>query len=102
MGCLCRAWGGYHEGRIDIEEDPHGGQDFLYETVRAPPSQLIAPRWRLSKIRGIRADRSRYNKADHPIAFHKGDMFAASKRKIADAGPVADNEEVFEVSLCVL
>lgn len=25
-------------------------------------------------------------------------MFAASKRKIADVGPVADNEEVFEVS----
>jgi replication factor C subunit 1 len=46
-----------------------------------------------------RADRFRYNKTDHPIAFHKGDMFAASKRKIADAGPVADNEEVVEVSL---
>jgi hypothetical protein len=25
-------------------------------------------------------------------------MFAASKRKIADQGPAADNEEVFEVS----
>lgn len=24
-------------------------------------------------------------------------MFAASKRKIADQGPAADNEEVFEV-----
>lgn len=41
----------------------------------------------------------RYNKADHPIAFHKGDMFAASKRKVADIGPPADNEEVFEVRL---
>lgn len=39
----------------------------------------------------------RYNKTDHPIAFHKGDMFAASKKKIADTGPQADNEEVFEV-----
>lgn len=43
--------------------------------------------------------RVRYNKTDHPIAFHKGDMFAASKRKVADIGPPADNEEVFEVSL---
>jgi replication factor C subunit 1 len=38
----------------------------------------------------------RYNKADHPIAFHKGDMFANSKKKIADIGPAPDNEEVFE------
>ncbi|KAK1926049.1 purine nucleotide binding protein [Papiliotrema laurentii] len=37
-----------------------------------------------------------YNKADHPIAFHKGDMFANSKKKIADIGPAPDNEEVFE------
>ncbi|OCF36183.1 replication factor C subunit 1 [Kwoniella heveanensis BCC8398] len=37
-----------------------------------------------------------YNKSDHPIAFHKGDMFAASKKKIADDGPAPDNEEVFE------
>ncbi|KAK8845500.1 hypothetical protein IAR55_006213 [Kwoniella newhampshirensis] len=37
-----------------------------------------------------------YNKADHPIAFHKGDMFAASKKKIADTGPAPDNEDVFE------
>lgn len=37
-----------------------------------------------------------YNKADHPIAFHKGDMFAASKKKIADMGPAPDNEDVFE------
>ncbi|WVQ93768.1 hypothetical protein IAU59_000846 [Kwoniella sp. CBS 9459] len=37
-----------------------------------------------------------YNKSDHPIAFHKGDMFAASKKKIADLGPAPDNEEVFE------
>ncbi|WWC58244.1 uncharacterized protein I303_100782 [Kwoniella dejecticola CBS 10117] len=37
-----------------------------------------------------------YNKADHPIAFHKGDMFAASKKKIADQGPAPDNEDVFE------
>ncbi|KAI9635850.1 purine nucleotide binding protein [Dioszegia hungarica] len=37
-----------------------------------------------------------YNKADHPIAFHKGDMFAASKKKIADQGPAPDNDEVFE------
>ncbi|WVF66140.1 hypothetical protein IAT40_000880 [Kwoniella sp. CBS 6097] len=37
-----------------------------------------------------------YNKSDHPIAFHKGDMFAASKKKIADIGPAPDNEEVFE------
>lgn len=36
---------------------------------------------------------NRYNKRDHPIAFHKGDMFAASKKKItADAAP--DNDEV--------
>jgi replication factor C subunit 1 len=39
----------------------------------------------------------RYNKSDHPIAFHKGDMFAASKKKIADLGPKADNEDVVEV-----
>ncbi|WWC85920.1 uncharacterized protein L201_000790 [Kwoniella dendrophila CBS 6074] len=37
-----------------------------------------------------------YNKTDHPIAFHKGDMFAASKKKIADMGPAPDNEDVFE------
>ena len=37
-----------------------------------------------------------YNKADHPIAFHKGDMFAASKKKIKDDGPAPDNEDVFE------
>jgi len=37
-----------------------------------------------------------YNKSDHPIAFHKGDMFASAKRKIADIGPAPDNEEVFE------
>ncbi|WVW81923.1 hypothetical protein I302_103926 [Kwoniella bestiolae CBS 10118] len=37
-----------------------------------------------------------YNKSDHPIAFHKGDMFAASKKKIADMGPAPDNEDVFE------
>jgi replication factor C subunit 1 len=37
-----------------------------------------------------------YNKTDHPIAFHKGDMFAASKRKIADVGPAPDNDDVFE------
>ncbi|WVQ80305.1 hypothetical protein IAT38_002410 [Cryptococcus sp. DSM 104549] len=37
-----------------------------------------------------------YNKKDHPIAFHKGDMFAASKKKIADTGPAPDNEDVFE------
>ena len=43
-------------------------------------------------------DDDRYNKGDHPIAFHKGDMFAAT-RKIADQGPAADNEEVFEVCL---
>lgn len=39
----------------------------------------------------------RYNKADHPIAFHKGDMFAASKKKMVDTGPAPDNDEVFEV-----
>jgi replication factor C subunit 1 len=38
----------------------------------------------------------RYNKKDHPIAFHKGDMFAGAKKKIADTGPAPDNEEVFE------
>lgn len=44
------------------------------------------------------ADTSRrYNKADHPIAFHKGDMFAMAKKKIADIGPAPDNDEVFEV-----
>ncbi|WVR03532.1 hypothetical protein IAU60_000524 [Kwoniella sp. DSM 27419] len=37
-----------------------------------------------------------YNKSDHPIAFHKGDLFAASKKKIADQGPAPDNEDVFE------
>jgi replication factor C subunit 1 len=37
----------------------------------------------------------RYNKRDHPIAFHKGDMFAASKKKI-DAGPAPDHDDVFE------
>ncbi|KAL7418824.1 DNA replication factor C complex subunit Rfc1 [Cryptotrichosporon argae] len=37
-----------------------------------------------------------YNKNDHPIAFHKGDMFAASKKKIADLGPAPDNDDVFE------
>ncbi|TXT05015.1 hypothetical protein VHUM_03835 [Vanrija humicola] len=37
-----------------------------------------------------------YNKADHPIAFHKGDMFAASKKKITNDGPAPDNDEVFE------
>lgn len=41
------------------------------------------------------ADR-RYNKTDHPIAFHKGDMFAGAKKKIADTGPAPDNDEVFE------
>ena len=47
----------------------------------------------------IRVDGSliRYGKSDHPIAFHKGDMFAASRKKIADQGPVPDNEDVFEV-----
>jgi replication factor C subunit 1 len=39
----------------------------------------------------------RYGKSDHPIAFHKGDMFAMSKKKIADQGPAPDNEDVFEV-----
>jgi replication factor C subunit 1 len=39
----------------------------------------------------------RFNKADHPIAFHKGDMFAASKKKIAAEGEKPDNDEVFEV-----
>lgn len=43
-------------------------------------------------------DVSRYNKSDHPIAFHKGDMFAASKKKIADQGPAPDNEDVVEAS----
>lgn len=37
-----------------------------------------------------------YNKADHPIAFHKGDMFASAKKRVADAGPPPDNEDVFE------
>lgn len=37
-----------------------------------------------------------YNKREHPIAFHKGDMFAASKKKVADTGPAPDNDEVFE------
>lgn len=37
-----------------------------------------------------------YNKMDHHVAFHKGDMFAASKKKIADTGPAPDNDEVFE------
>ncbi|KGB77306.2 replication factor C subunit 1 [Cryptococcus deuterogattii R265] len=36
-----------------------------------------------------------YNKTDHPIAFHKGDLFAGVKKKI-DVGPVPDNEDVFE------
>ena len=42
-------------------------------------------------------ERPRYNKADHPIAFHKGDMFAASKKKVAPEGAAPDNEDVFEV-----
>ena len=37
----------------------------------------------------------RFNKKDHPIAFHKGDMFAG-KKKIADTGPAPDNDQVFE------
>lgn len=37
-----------------------------------------------------------YNKRDHPIAFHKGDMFAASRKKIAAEGPAPDNDDVFE------
>lgn len=39
----------------------------------------------------------RYNKKDHPIAFHKGDMFAASKKKLVETGPAPDNDDVFEV-----
>ncbi|GMK58517.1 hypothetical protein CspeluHIS016_0505490 [Cutaneotrichosporon spelunceum] len=37
-----------------------------------------------------------YNKRDHPIAFHKGDMFAASRRKIAAEAEQPDNDDVFE------
>lgn len=37
----------------------------------------------------------RYNKRDHPIAFHKGDLFAASKKKIV-ADVVPDTEDVLE------
>lgn len=37
-----------------------------------------------------------YNKRDHPIAFHKGDMFAMSKKKIVDTGPAPDDEAVLE------
>ncbi|CAK9779377.1 DNA replication factor C, large subunit [Cutaneotrichosporon oleaginosum] len=37
-----------------------------------------------------------YNKRDHPIAFHKGDMFAASRKKIAAEKEQPDNEDVFE------
>jgi replication factor C subunit 1 len=43
------------------------------------------------------ADCPRYNKKDHPIAFHKGDMFAASKKKLVETGPAPDNDDVFEV-----
>ncbi|BEI93636.1 uncharacterized protein CcaverHIS019_0600950 [Cutaneotrichosporon cavernicola] len=37
-----------------------------------------------------------YNKRDHPIAFHKGDMFAASRKKVAAEGEQPDNDAVFE------
>lgn len=35
-----------------------------------------------------------YNKTDHPVAFHKSDMFSASKKTIADKGPAPDLEDV--------
>lgn len=38
-----------------------------------------------------------YNKGDHPVAFHKGDLFAATK-KVVDKGPAPDHEDVYEVS----
>lgn len=37
-----------------------------------------------------------YNKREHPIAFHKGDMFAASRKKIAAETEQPDNDDVFE------
>lgn len=39
-----------------------------------------------------------YNKADHPIAFHKGEMFGGGKKVIVDKGPAPDNEELLGVS----
>ncbi len=39
----------------------------------------------------------RYNKTDHPVAFHKADMFAASKKMSVEKAPAADLEDVAEV-----
>ena len=38
-----------------------------------------------------------YNKKDHPVAFHKGDLFAGKKMG-AEKGPKPDLEDVQEVS----
>ncbi|KAJ9111852.1 hypothetical protein QFC20_002439 [Naganishia adeliensis] len=37
-----------------------------------------------------------YNKTDHPVAFHKADMFSTSKKMVADKGPAPDIEDVVE------
>lgn len=77
MGCRHTGCGGVRRcGRRDVR---------IWERRTRHPSQGSADTSR------------RYNKADHPIAFHKGDMFAMAKKKIADIGPAPDNDEVFEV-----
>ncbi|KAJ9101197.1 hypothetical protein QFC21_003416 [Naganishia friedmannii] len=37
-----------------------------------------------------------YNKVDHPVAFHKADMFSTGKKTIVDKGPLPDIEDVME------
>jgi replication factor C subunit 1 len=84
-------WDAFVELGVDTMKD-----DLILKNIPTAVKTAFTRQWVVAS-----ADRTllifRYNKADHPIAFHKGDMFAASKRKIADQGPAADNEEVFEV-----
>lgn len=42
----------------------------------------------------IRSPKCSYNKTDHPVAFHKADMFSTSKKMVADKGPAPDIEDV--------
>ncbi|KAJ9110660.1 hypothetical protein QFC19_001489 [Naganishia cerealis] len=37
-----------------------------------------------------------YNKIDHPVAFHKADMFSVGKKTTMDKGPLPDIEDVME------
>ncbi|KAJ9118684.1 hypothetical protein QFC22_003904 [Naganishia vaughanmartiniae] len=37
-----------------------------------------------------------YNKVDHPVAFHKADMFSTGKKTMVDKGPLPDIEDVME------